>query len=598
MNAATWMAWGAMAGGVGMYGWIWQKAGKSGRRWMEWGVAALVAGVSLASVLTHEPWRDELHSWLQAREMGLGPLWMEMACEGHFIPWYLLLWPLAHSGAPVWTMGMVSWGLNAAAVWWLARRSPLSGWEKAVAGVSCLFLYVNPVVSRCYVLVPLALWGVASLWKRRDERPVAFGLWVALLANTHVYMEGTAVALSGVFAWENVLRRKDGKAWRECRRHWAGLAVMAAGGVMAAAQVVPGLWTSSVGLGQGFGWREETRCFLSACHSPVGMLAVAAGLAGMGVLAWRNDRGVFWMWAAGVGYMWGFAVFLYSAFVVNRSLLWWPVALAAAWMLAERGAGGRGRVLAVTLMGLGLLRPDMTWRDWREDYDVLPRVCREINEHFGKGTEVWISCASEVAAVYLENAMDWTTGEKARPFSWNVDKGLRGCPFRSGREEIFRKNPMLECFLAMGTMAGWGWMTMEDTQSPGVEILRVADHSINPDVGGVVVLRAWRWGREWAPVGMARYQAGDRPGAVQAWKRAVEEDGGAWEAMNNLAWLCAEDGRVAEARAWMDCAMEQEAARESAGAWNTEAAVRRAEGDEKGAKAAEMRRDELRARTQ
>ena len=141
-------------------------------------------------------------------------------------------------------------------------------------------------------------------------------------------------------------------------------------------------------------------------------------------------------------------------------------------------------------------------------------------------------------------------------------------------------------------------MTMEDTQSPGVEILRVADHSINPDVGGVVVLRAWRWGREWAPVGMARYQAGDRPGAVQAWKRAVEEDGGAWEAMNNLAWLCAEDGRVAEARAWMDRAMANESARKSPGAWDTEAAVRRAEGDEKGAKAAEMRRDELRARTQ
>lgn len=594
MVPAMWMAWLALAGFVGVYGWIWQKAGAKGRAWLEWGLFLAVAGVSAASVATHEPWRDELHAWLQAREMGLGALWKEMACEGHFMPWYLLLWPLAHFGAPVWTMGAMSWGLNAVAVWWLARRSPLSGWEKAAAGVSCLFLYVNPVLARCYVLVPLALFGVASLWERRDERPVAFGLWVALLANTHVYMEGTAAALSAVFAWENVLWRRDRKGWKECRRQWAGLAAMAAGGLLAAAQVVPGLWKSSVELGEGIGWWKETMCFFSACHSPAGIAAVAAGLAVLGVVAWRKDRRAFWVGAVGMGYMWGFAVFLYSAFIVNRSLLWWPVALSVAWMLAGRGAGGRGRVLAVAAMGVGLVRPDMTWRDWREDYDVLPRVCREINEQFGEGTEVWISYASEVAAVYLENAMDWTTGEKAEPFSWGIGKGFRGYPFRVGREAIFRNNPMKECFLAMGTMVDFGLMTWDDTRLPGVELLRVEGRSISPDVGGVVVLRAWRWGREWEPLGMARYQAGDRAGAVRAWKRAVQEDGGAWEAMNNLAWVALEEGRLAEARAWMDRAMENDEARGRSGVWDTEAAVRRAEGDEEGAREAEGMREKLR----
>ena len=579
MSAAAWMwtAWGAMAGFVGGYGWAWEKAGAKKRKWLEWGLVALVAAVSAASAATHEPWRDELHTWLQAREMGLGALWKEMGYEGHFIPWHLLLWPLAHFGAPVWTMGAVSWGLNAWAVGWLARRSPLTGWEKAVAGMSCLFLYVNPVISRCYVLVPLALWGVASLWGRRDERPVAFGLWVALLANTHVYMEGTAVALFGVYAWENVLRRADGKGGRECGKQWAGLVVMAAGGLLAAAQVVPGLWKSSVELGAGLGWWKETMCFLSACHSPVGMVAVAAGLAGLGAVAWRKDRGAFWVFAGSVGYLWVFAVFLYAAFIVNRALLWWPVALSIAWMLADRGAGGRWRVLAVVVTGLGVVRPDMTWRDWREDYDVLPRVCREIEEHFGKGTEVWINFASEVAAVYLENAKDWTTGERAEPTSWETGKGLSGYPFRVGREEIFRKYPLKECFLAMGTMVSWGGMTVEDTRLPGMEVLRVAGDLICPDVGGVVVLRAWRWGGEWVPLGMARYQAGDREGAVAAWKRAVEEDGGQWEAMNNLAWVCAEEGRVAEARAWIDRAMEFEEARSNAGVLDTEKEVRRRE---------------------
>ena len=128
MNAVTWMwvAWVGMAAGVGGYGWLWKRAGRRGKKWLEWGLAAVVAGVSLASVLTHEPWRDETHAWLLARETGLGGLWREMACEGHFLPWFLLLWPLAHWGAPAWTMGAVSWGLNGWAAGWLARRSPLS----------------------------------------------------------------------------------------------------------------------------------------------------------------------------------------------------------------------------------------------------------------------------------------------------------------------------------------------------------------------------------------------------------------------------------------------------------------------------------------
>lgn len=577
MNEAwIWVAWGGMAMFVGAYGWGWRRCGERGRAWLEWGLIVLVAGVSAASAATHEPWRDELHSWLQAREMGLGALWKEMAYEGHFLPWYLLLWPLAHFGAPVWTMGAVSWALNAVAVWMLARKSPLTGWEKAAAGVSCLFLYVNPVVSRCYVLVPLALFGAASLWGRRDERPVAFGLWVALLANTHVYLEGAAAALFGVFAWENVLRRADGKGGRECGRQWAGLAVMAAGGALAAAQVLPSLWESAVGLGGSCGWQTSTIRFLSACASPAFMVAVAAGVAGLAALAWRKDKGVFAVQAAGLAYMWGFAVFLYHADVVNRALLWWPLSLFAAWALSARGRGGRGRVAAVVAIGLGLVRPDMTWRDWREDYDVLPGVCRRITERFGLGAEVWIDYTSEPAAAYLKNAMDWTTGKKAGPVSWKPGQIPWGEPFRGCRAEIFSNDPGRESFLGVATLVDWGGVARDDLEAPGTEVLEAAISGIH--VGGVVAFRSWRWGREWIPTGMVRLRAGDREGAAAAWRRTVAEDGGAWEAMNNLAWVALEEGRVEEARGWIDRAMVFEEARGNAAVRDTEADVRRAEG--------------------
>ena len=581
MSTAMWVAWGAMAGFVGVYGWVWEKAGARWRAWMEWGLVMLVAGVSLASVATHEPWRDELHAWVQAKEMGLGALWMEMACEGHFLPWYLLLWPLAHSGAPVWSMGAVSWGLNAVAVGWLARRSPLTGWEKAAAGVSCLFLYVNPVISRCYVLVPLALWGVASLWERRDERPVAFGLWVALLANTHLYMEGAAVTLFMVFAWKNVLGRKDGRGWRDCRWQWAGLGVMAAGGALALAQVLPSLWKSAVPPGYGGAFWEDSTWFFRTCVSRWGMVALLAGLAGVGGVAWRKDRGAFGVYVGALAYMWGFSVFLYHAGITNRSLLWWPVVLFAAWVAAGKGGGACWRVVAVVAAGVSIARPDMTWADWRLEYDPLPGACRWIAERYGEDVEVWINgddYATEPAAVYLVNVKDWRTGEKARPTNWSAEAAKHVVPpFRACREAVFRTFPEQASFLALGSCWEFSGLEEGDSMLPGVEVERTWMPTLNGSSVGLVLMRVNRWGGEWMSTAMLCYQKGDRERAVAAWTRAAEEDDGHWAAMNNLAWVLLEEGRVAEAREWIDRAMADAAAKENPGVRDTEAAVRRAE---------------------
>ena len=467
------------------------------------------------------------------------------------------------------------------AVGWLARRSPLMGWEKAVAGVSCVFLYVNPVVSRCYVLVPLALFGLASLWGRRDERPVAFGLWVALLANTHLYLEGAAVALSGVYAWENILRRKDGKGWRECGRQWAGLGVMAVGGALALAQVLPSLWVSDVVPGPAQTWRQDAVCFFQPCISRCWAVAAVSGLVLLGAEAWRKDKGVFWVYGAGVGYMWFFSVLLYGANIPNRGLLWWPAMLFAAWALAGRGGGGAWRrVLAVVLAGLSIVRPDMTLNDWRGEYDPLRGACRWIAERYGKDAEVWINgedFATEPAAVYLSNVKDWRTGKHAEPISWG--KGEHKVhPFRACASAVFRACPERESFLALVSTWQFSGLTGEDFAHPGVEAEREWAQAVVPQAVALVLVRVERWGREWGDFGVARYQAGDRAGAVGAWKRAVEEDGDAWEAMNNLAWAALEGGRLEEARVWIDRAMAHKAARASKGVRDTAVAIQRAEG--------------------
>lgn len=100
-------------------------------------------------------------------------------------------------------------------------------------------------------------------------------------------------------------------------------------------------------------------------------------------------------------------------------------------------------------------------------------------------------------------------------------------------------------------------------------------------------------GTWWYQLGTARYRLGDRNGALNAWKRAVLVDGEQWEAMNNLAWVFAEEGRPEKAQEWIDRALANETARENAGVWDTAAAVRRAGGDDEGAQEAEKIRDVL-----
>ena len=595
MNAAAWMwmAWSAMAGFVGVYGWVWKKAGEKGRAWLEWGLAVLVAGVSLSSMLTHEPFTDELHAWLQARQMTVGELWQEMHCEGHFLPWHLLLLPFARWGAPVETVGWIAWGTNAAAVAWFVRKAPLEGWAKAAGMLSCVFLYVNPAIARCYVLVPPVLFGLAVLWGNRDERPVAFGALVALLANTHLCMEGTAAAVFAVYACENVLRRKDGKGWKSCRRQWAGLAVMVAGGAVALAQVLPSLWESGVKPGHSFGLLESTKMLLAACGSGTKILLAATGVAGLLAVAWKRERGVFWVLAGSLAYMWGFAVFVYPATVLNRAALWVPAILAGAWALAAHGGTARRWAgLAVAAVGLATMRPELTWMDWLAEYDPLRGACRWISETYGKDAEIWINGGDicvEGAVAYLDNVKDWRTGKRPEVNSYSIKRpGIAPVPFGICSDRIFRSRPGEESFLVLASMTYWNGLSQEDYAREGLTREWMREQVLDSQItAGEVILRVKRAkasdrGGFWMRVGLERYQAGDREGAVEAWKQAILEDGEAWEAMNNLAWVALEDGRVEEARGWIDRAMEHEAARESPGVRDTEEAVRKAEGNHRG----------------
>lgn len=373
--------------------------------------------------------------------------------------------------------------------------------------------------------------------------------------------------------------------------------MMGAGIALAMAQLVPGLWDRGLCFATGAGWKMGTRPFLQGCNGWIGVSGMAAGLTWLGVETWHRDKGGFWVYAGSLVYMVAFSVFLYPAHVVNRALTWWPVALGTAWALGRRedGTGRLGKSLtaAVALVGLGLMRPDMTWSDWKGEYDTLPGACRFIAERYGKEAEIWVNggdMCTEVASAYLDNVRDWRTGGRAERFSMAAKVQKPGRGFRDFLAGHFSEHPETESVLVLSSLAGGEQgLSIPDLVEPGVDVQYLSRRAICPWNGGVVFAKVSRDGFE---EGEGRGR--DRNRMMGALERLACLDEEQWEVMNNLAWLLAEDGRVAEARAWMDRAMANEEARNNAGVWDTEAVVRRAEGDEEGAQNAEKMRDGLR----
>ena len=176
-------------------------------------VAALIVYSLCQIVLAvfHEPWRDESQAWLIARDSGV---WQAVAVvsreEGHPPLWSLLLMPLAKSGAPFWSMRVLSVSIMiAAAALFMKSRGPL--WFRVTVLFTSCFFYWTSVVSRSYCLVALAAALLAFLYPKRIARPWVFAVVVAAMFQIHAVVFGFAGALALVQAFE--LREHGRSMW-------------------------------------------------------------------------------------------------------------------------------------------------------------------------------------------------------------------------------------------------------------------------------------------------------------------------------------------------------------------------------------------------
>ena len=170
-----------------------------GMRPWGWAVLGLEAAVLLLMLFVHSRWEDEGQAWLLARDASPWDLFAHLLrYEGSPGLWHLLLMPFAKAGLPFGTIGVVSGTVALVSSYLFLRWSPFPAVVRVLFPLSYFILYQYGVIARSYCLLPPLMFGVAMLYPRWRDRPIAMAVMLCLVAN--VSLHGTLLALGIVVA--------------------------------------------------------------------------------------------------------------------------------------------------------------------------------------------------------------------------------------------------------------------------------------------------------------------------------------------------------------------------------------------------------------
>lgn len=176
-----------------------------------WTIFILYFLINVFLVVMHEPWRDEIHAWLMAKELSIPELIVESRFDGHPILWHLILMPFAKLGFPIITLNIISLIIMSVSVWFFLFKTNLPLVFKAFA-TFIPFTYVFSVISRNYCLIILLLCFISAVYKEKNNKPILYSVLIALLIHTHSLAWGIVAGLTLTFHFYEILlyfRRKN-----------------------------------------------------------------------------------------------------------------------------------------------------------------------------------------------------------------------------------------------------------------------------------------------------------------------------------------------------------------------------------------------------
>ena len=155
--------------------------------------------LNLVLTLLHEPWRDEIHAWLMAKELSVVDLFLASRFDGHPILWHLLLMPFAKLNFPIITLNLISFIMILISSWLFLFKTKLPLPIKIFALFTIPFTYTFSAISRNYSCIILLLVIIGVFYQKRFEHPIVYSILIALLIHTHSLAWGIVAGLTITF---------------------------------------------------------------------------------------------------------------------------------------------------------------------------------------------------------------------------------------------------------------------------------------------------------------------------------------------------------------------------------------------------------------
>jgi hypothetical protein len=193
----------------------------------------LYSVIQVVLLLHHEPWEDEAHTWLVARDLDIISIFKQMAYDGTPALWYMLLVPFAKTGLPYTSEFILHLMIAIAAVTVFILYAPFSKITKVLFIFSYYMAYEYSIIARSYGLSILLLFLIATSYGKRFEHPLWYAFLIFLLFNTNAHSFSIASSLTILFAWEfyrNKVHSSNGKI---------SLFIMLLGGLLSFLQLLP-----------------------------------------------------------------------------------------------------------------------------------------------------------------------------------------------------------------------------------------------------------------------------------------------------------------------------------------------------------------------
>ena len=193
----------------------------------------LYSAIQVVLLIHHEPWEDEAHVWLIARDLNIISIFQQMAYDGTPALWYMLLIPFAKVGLPYISESILHLIIAISAVTVFMLYAPFSRVTKVLFIFSYYMIYEYSIIARSYGLSILLLFLIAALYGKRFERPLLYSFLVFLLFNTNAHSVFIASSLTILFAWEFFRNKVPGGIGK------ISIFVMLMGGLLSFLQLLP-----------------------------------------------------------------------------------------------------------------------------------------------------------------------------------------------------------------------------------------------------------------------------------------------------------------------------------------------------------------------